>query len=123
MTDRLPQRISLPLEPETALMLNVLYLIGEAIMRRDTPAVTHIIRGIAKMVYSPKGEQTRNELRALMEMHINAVQTAGGWYDDAPADWLAQLKSAVFEIPPDWSPAKDLYPDLDSSHGGEEDLP
>jgi hypothetical protein len=40
VADRLPQRISLPLNPEQALMLNVLYLIGEAIMRRDTPAVT-----------------------------------------------------------------------------------
>jgi predicted ATP-dependent Lon-type protease len=79
MSDRLPQRISLPLDPETALMLNVLYLIGEAIMRRDTPAVTHIIRGIAKMAYSKEGEATRDELRKIMETHIDAVQAAGGW--------------------------------------------
>lgn len=106
MTDSLPQRISLPLTPEAALMLNVLYLIGEAIMRRDTPAVTHIIRGISKMVYSKEGEATRDELRRVMELHVDAVQAAGGWYDDQPTDWLAALKSAVFEIPKDWTPER-----------------
>jgi hypothetical protein len=104
------------LKPEQALMLNVLYLIGEAIMRRDTPAVTHIIRGISKMVYSKEGEATRDELRALMEMHVDAVQAAGGWYDDQPTDWLAELKAAVFEVPRDWTPER-------SGAGDEETLP
>jgi hypothetical protein len=118
MTDRLPQRISLPLDPETALMLNVLYLIGEAIIRRDTPAVTTIIRAVAKMCYSKEGEATRNALRALMEKHVDAVQEAGGWYQNAPENWLEELKAAVFEVPTDWTPARDEYPDIDSPHGG-----
>jgi hypothetical protein len=104
VSDRLPQRISLPLEPGVALMLNVLYLIGEAIMRRDTPAVTAIIRGIAKMAYSKQGLVTRDKLRKVMELHVDAVQAAAGWYEGAPENWLEELKRAVFEVPADWKP-------------------
>jgi predicted ATP-dependent Lon-type protease len=106
MADRLPQLISLPLTPEAALMLNVLYLIGEAIMRRDTPAVTKIIRGIAKMAYSKEGEATRDDLRKLMEQHIDVVQQAGEWVGELPDNWLDELKAAVFEVPDDWTPNK-----------------
>jgi predicted polyphosphate/ATP-dependent NAD kinase len=111
VADRLPQRISLPLNPEQALMLNVLYLIGESIMRRDSAAVTKLVRGIAKMVYSKPGETTRDELRALMEKHIDVVQDAGGWYDGTATDWLAELKAAVFEVPPEWTPTRDATGD------------